>query len=109
MLKGMGPTGRPVERVVHVFDASRGGRVRGAAKQAEGLARRKRVALWGGLAVLLTLGLLAAAASPGPAIVRGRRLMAQGRSLLLGPVVPYAMPVAQALWPIAWDALQGSY
>ena len=87
MRKGAGPAaGPPVERIVHVYEpfgggGGRGGARRRAAGPAEG-ARKRRLVLWG-LAALLVLALLGAAAVPGPAGAEGAR-----RKLLLNPLPP---------------------
>ena len=85
MVKSMGPAaGPPVERIVHVYEpfgggGGRGGARRRAAGPAEG-ARKRRLVLWG-LAALLVLALLGAAAVPGPAGAEGAR-----RKLLMNPI-----------------------
>ena len=106
MRKGAGPAaGPPVERIVHVYEpfgggGGRGGARRRAAGPAEG-ARKRRLVLWG-LAALLVLALLGAAAVPGPAGAEGAR-----RKLMLGPVgffQPFLVPVANILVPGALNA-----
>ena len=110
MVKSMGPAaGPPVERIVHVYEpfgggGGRGGARRRAAGPAEG-ARKRRLVLWG-LAALLVLALLGAAAVPGPAGAEGAR-----RKLLLGPSIgpfwflqPFLVPVANILVPGALNA-----
>ena len=85
MMKSVGPAaGPPVERIVHVYEpfgggGGRGGARRRAAGPAEG-ARKRRLVLWG-LAALLVLALLGAAAVPGPAGAEGAR-----RKLLMNPL-----------------------
>ena len=84
-MKSVGPAaGPPVERIVHVYEpfgggGGRGGARRRAAGPAEG-ARKRRLVLWG-LAALLVLALLGAAAVPGPAGAEGAR-----RKLLMIPI-----------------------
>ena len=86
MMKSVGPAaGPPVERIVHVYEpfgggGGRGGARRRAAGPAEG-ARKRRLVLWG-LAALLVLALLGAAAVPGPAGAEGAR-----RKLLMNAAV----------------------
>ena len=92
MMKSVGPAaGPPVERIVHVYEpfgggGGRGGARRRAAGPAEG-ARKRRLVLWG-LAALLVLALLGAAAVPGPAGAEGAR-----RKLLMNPI-PFVFSTA---------------
>ena len=92
MMKSVGPAaGPPVERIVHVYEpfgggGGRGGARRRAAGPAEG-ARKRRLVLWG-LAALLVLALLGAAAVPGPAGAEGAR-----RKLLMNPI-PFVLDTA---------------